>query len=388
MKILKWTAYVVFLLALFVAADHFSASYSAPFRVADNHYHHGLEPNIEVPDVWGNRTITLRTDSLAFKDRERRTVPLQSDKYRILNIGDSMVEGSGVPAAETLSSIMEDLLARNGRAVEVLNPSVASYSPRLDFFKLRYLLDEVKLKVNEVIVYIDPSDVQDEVLYRDFVPVPWDSAEFAGVRLESYLARNSFLFQTFIRQKHWRDVHALVASLYPKSDFTEQAHRYGPVQDDMTAEEARLVDSLRPIFDYVNPSAWWEQPEAFPKGWREERFGWFSDPKIMARWGDTGVALARIYIRRIVRLCRDHDLKLRLVIYPNGYLVNQVPTAAYEALWTELAKEEGVELINLFPLFRRESPDAARAKYYIPEDVHWNEAGHKLMGDGMFDALK
>lgn len=388
MKILKWAAYVVFLLALFVAADHFSATYSAPFRVADNHYHHGLEPNLEVPDVWGDRTITLRTDSLAFKDRERRTVPLQSDKYRILNIGDSMVEGSGVPAAETLSSIMEDLLARNGRPVEVLNPSVASYSPRLDFFKLRYLLDEVKLKVNEVIVYIDPSDVQDEVLYRDFVPVPWGSAEFAGVRLESYLARNSFLFQTFIRQKHWRDVHALVALLYPKSDFTKQTDRYGPVQDDMTAEEAKLVDALRPMLDYVNPSAWWEQPEAFPKGWREERFGWFSDPKIMARWGDTGVALARIYIRRIVRLCRDRDLKLRLVIYPNGYLVNQVPTAKYEALWTELAKEEGVELINLFPLFRRESPDATRAKYYIPEDVHWNEAGHKLMGEGMFDLLK
>lgn len=388
MKILKWATYVVFLLALFVAADHLSASYSAPFRVADNHYHHGLLPDLEVQDVWGDRTITLRTDSLAFKDRERRTVPLQSDKYRILNIGDSMIEGLGVPAAETLSAVMEDLAARSGRPVEVLNASIASYSPRLDFFKLRYLLDEVKLKVNEVIVYIDPSDVQDEVLYRDFVPVPWNSAEFAGVRLESYLARNSFLFQNFIRPKHWRSVHGLVNFLYPKSDFTAQADRYGPVKDEMAAEEARLIASLEPILGYVNPSAWWEQPEAFPKGWQEERFGWFSDPKIMARWADSGLALARIYVRRIVRLCREHNVKLRMVIYPNGYLVNQVPSERYEEIWISVAKEEGVELIDLFPLFRRESPDVTLAQYYIPKDVHWNEAGHKVMGEGVFDALK
>jgi hypothetical protein len=299
-----------------------------------------------------------------------------------------MIEGLGVPAAETLSAVMEDLAAKSGQPIEVLNASIASYSPRLDFFKLRYLLDEVKLKVDEVIVYIDPSDVQDEVLYRDFVPVPWDSAEFAGVRLESYLARNSFLFQNFVRPKHWRSVHQLVELLYPKSDFTAQADRYGPVKDEMAADEARLVASLEPILGYVNPSAWWEQPEAFPKGWREERFGWFSDPKIMARWADTGLALARIYVRRIVRLCREHNVKLRMVIYPNGYLVNQVPSERYEEIWTNLAKEEGVELINLFPAFRRESPDATLARYYIPKDVHWNEAGHKVMGEAVFEALK
>ncbi|MCW5736841.1 MAG: SGNH/GDSL hydrolase family protein [Enhydrobacter sp.] len=388
MKILKWTAYVVFLLALMIVADHLSAGYSAPFRVADNHYHHGLLPNLDVADVWGDRTTNLMTNSLAFKDRERRPVPLQSENYRILNIGDSMIEGLGVPAAETLSAVIEDLAAKSGRPIEVLNASVASYSPRLDFFKLRYLLEEVKLKVNEVIVYIDPSDVQDEVLYRDFVPVSRDSAEFTGVRLESYLARNSFLFQTFLRPKYWRSVHDLVGLLYPMSDFKAQADRYGPVKDAMAADEARLIASLEPILGYVNPSAWWEQPQAFPKGWQEERFGWFSDPKIMARWADTGLALARIYIRRIVRLCREHNVKLRMVIYPNGYLVNQVPSQRYEEIWTTIAKEEGVELINLFPSFRHESPDAARAKYYIPKDVHWNEAGHKVMGEGVFDALK
>ncbi|MEZ0230725.1 MAG: hypothetical protein ACAI25_19040, partial [Planctomycetota bacterium] len=67
------------------------------YRTASPLYHHGLLPNVSVDDArWGPLRYKFRTNSLGFRDRSVREVPLRSDKRRILFIGDSFTEGSGV----------------------------------------------------------------------------------------------------------------------------------------------------------------------------------------------------------------------------------------------------------------------------------------------------
>jgi hypothetical protein len=385
-RALIWTGYAVFLLALFVVADHLSATKYPDFRVPNHYYHHGLVPNATMLDVWGGRQSTVFTNSLALKDNAHREVSLKSPTHRVAVIGDSMVEGQGIPYADTFPALFEKKVRETGRAIELLNFGVASYSPRLSWAKTKYYLEQVGVTFDELNVFIDPSDAHDEVIYRNIFPVPRNSGENAARWTESYLVRNSLLFQLFGRPKYWYVVHNLVTGLYPEPP---RDSRYGQPQDDLTAEESRLMAELEPMLHRVNPGAWWEQMLMFfPSGWNRERFGWFSDAAIMERWGGRGVALEKIYLKRLIRLCRERGITVRLVIYPNGPLINEFDPTAYRAIWSAFAAEQKVPLLDLFPAFQKsgETGDQLFAKYYIPKDVHWNEAGHALMGQAFFDA--
>ena len=48
------------------------------------------------------------------------------------------------------------------KGTEVLNAGVASYSPIVYWSKMKFLVEEVKLKLDHVVVFLDVSDAEDE----------------------------------------------------------------------------------------------------------------------------------------------------------------------------------------------------------------------------------
>jgi hypothetical protein len=137
-------------------------------NIKDTHYHHGLEANYRGIVTWGTKNYIFHTNSLGFKDKNNRAVQLKNNKYRILFIGDSFTEGVGFPYDETFVGLIDQQL--NNSDYEVLNAGVASYSPKLYYFKIKYLIENVGLKFDELCVYFDISDVQDEIEYESFQP--------------------------------------------------------------------------------------------------------------------------------------------------------------------------------------------------------------------------
>src|SRR4051812_17983950 len=92
-RILRAMALFLYCLALFIG---FEFAYSAMtvtdpsrYRIFNPKYHHGLAPNFDGYDIWGNRSYRLLTNSLGFKDAEVREVAKQPGERRILLIGDS-----------------------------------------------------------------------------------------------------------------------------------------------------------------------------------------------------------------------------------------------------------------------------------------------------------
>jgi hypothetical protein len=84
-------------------------------------------------------------------------------------MGDSFVEGIGLDYDETFIGILDTMLKGSGREIETLNGGVLSYSPKLYYLKVEGLVDS-GLKVDHVIVFIDISDVQDEIVHERFRP--------------------------------------------------------------------------------------------------------------------------------------------------------------------------------------------------------------------------
>ena len=62
----------------------------------------------------------------------------------------------------TFVGIISEQLSRE--KIEILNASVISYSPIIYWRKIKYLIDDIGLKFDELVVFIDISDIEDEAL--------------------------------------------------------------------------------------------------------------------------------------------------------------------------------------------------------------------------------
>jgi hypothetical protein len=139
----------------------------AAFRTHHDVYHHGLKPNRNTLGKWGRRRYYhMVTNSLGFRDGQVREVELANDRHRILMMGDSFVEGLGVDWRDTFVGMMEKAL--DPSKTELLNAGVVGYSPALYAKKTAYLIEEVGLDVNEVYVFIDNSDIPNELVYESW----------------------------------------------------------------------------------------------------------------------------------------------------------------------------------------------------------------------------
>jgi hypothetical protein len=127
-------------------------------------FHHGLAPGRTSVERWGTLEYRLHTNSLGFRDAAPRDVPLRSDAHRVLFLGDSFVEGPGYDYERTLVGIVGERLS--GRGVECLCGGVASYCPIIYWRKAKHILEEVGLEVDEVVVFVDISDVWDSTRYH------------------------------------------------------------------------------------------------------------------------------------------------------------------------------------------------------------------------------
>ncbi len=134
---------------------------SEPEGVRHAFYHHTLKTYFQGNPQWGGESYALYTNSLGFRDGETREVALSGNRHRIVIIGDSFVEGIGCPYQETFAGIADRKL---DGTVEILNAGVVSYSPKLFYLKIKYLIDEIGLRFDELFVFIDISDIQDEIV--------------------------------------------------------------------------------------------------------------------------------------------------------------------------------------------------------------------------------
>jgi len=309
-------------------------------RIPHAVYHHGLMAGIETSSRWGDRTIPFATNSLGMKDRAPREIAIDGAGDHILFLGDSFTEGRGVTYEESFVGLVED---RGG--LPVLNGGVSSFSPRLAFLRARSLLEDSGLGVRAIVLFIDLSDLQDELIYERFEPRARSSASWHLYWVKKFLSGHSVLARNL--------------SLFEKSAL-------GQLEFD-----GKVFPELEPMYArFGDPS------------FRERRGTWTFFPD--TEWIPHGRQLILESARRLLDLCRRHDVRLVLAIYPwpqqvrAGQLDN-----AHTRTWTRFARNEGVPLLNLFRVFGEDG----KLELFIPGDIHWNAAGHRRVADELLPFL-
>lgn len=332
------------------------------FRAAHPYYHHGLLPNQDRVTSWGGDDYKLITNSLGFRDRRVHDVQLQSSKRRVVLIGDSMIEGLGVEFEDTITGRLQERWS--DRNVDVLNAGVVSYSPRIYELKTRYLLEKEGLKFDHLVVFIDISDIQDELFYEAFQPHQLDESN-----------KNP-------------------ASPHPQPGWWRRNSLTANYLERLRAPNKAINTSFRSDADI---HVWMESTEAYMNAERDPelgRFEWTLDESIYTEWGHKGLLLARTNMARLGELCRDHKIDMTVVVYPSPVQIfSNDRDSRQTRFWRAFCEESGHRFIDLFPMFIDHTyagPREIYQKYFIFGDVHWSPAGHQFVTEkiaGEFDVL-
>ena len=323
------------------------------FQISDPLYSHSLRPSYSTDvAVWGNARFPVRTNSLGFRDGSVRTVSRKTDKARrMVLIGDSFTEGIGLAWEDTFVG----MFARRAASFEVLNAGVLSYGPSVYFRKTAWLLDS-GYTFDELVVYIDVSDIQDEaVVYHEDAS---GAIVYDGYGID-YLAT--------VADPTWR---------LPAPAAGPDAPR-GP------------KEWLRSHLAYSN--LLYSLVKAKIHNQREPpkkllRSYWTVDPNIPG-YGELGVEggirKAMSYMDRLRALLAERGIALSVAVYPwPDQLEFDGENSRQVTIWRDWCQRSGcAHFIDHFPDFftyKREHPDW-RQRLFIPGDVHHSRAASELI---------
>lgn len=310
------------------------------FRVRDQIYHHGFKPNVSVDlEYWGPLAAPYRINSMGFRDRVVREVPLRSDKHRIVFIGDSFTEGIGIPYEKTFVGLVEEALAPRG--IEVLNAGAASYTPIIDYRRAKQLVEDVGLRFDELVVFIDIGDIQDETTYA------LDAQGNVSFKQNRWLKED---------RANWYQGKPAWLAGFPVYQFLRKN---------------TLV--LSTVYEYL---LLWSS-----RGPRRAA-AWTLEEPAFQEYGLEGLAKARKHMDLLADFAAAQGICLTVAVYPwpDQILANDRDSRQVR-FWSAWAEAKGVGLIDCFPSFFQGSGDEMVRREFIKGDIHWNQAGHRRVAE-------
>lgn len=311
----------------------------------DIRVHHGLSPNFEGPrEKWGPYEYRVTTNSLGLVDVRKREIPQRDQGSRILFLGDSFTFGLGVPYDTTFVNRVAQAMASRG--IEVLNGGVVSYSPKLYWLRAEDLIVRQGVAIDEIAVFIDVSDAQDEIVYEHFMP---------GLTLRN-MARATYVW--LLRHSYF--FHNNEALTYAVTMAIRKLTMKLPGPN--TDQVGILVDSEEAI---------------------EGRVRWVMGARDYDDWGRRGLELAAANMDRLIELARLRGIRLTLAVYPWPFMVGKPEYIERHAgFWRRFAGERGVPLLDLSPAFEqlvRDHPGTSIDAWFLADRAHWNPEGHGVV---------
>lgn len=306
------------------------------FRTNSTYYHHGTKPDQTELTKWFDE-YTIHTNSLGFFDASERDVSLKKNGKRFVFIGDSFTEGVGEPWENTFPGIVSKELAKEN--VELLNAGCISYSPKIYYLKMKYFLEK-GLEMDDLYVFIDISDVQDEIEYAYFKPaepVPY----LSDINLFFY--QNSFTYRYF----------------YEKHYYWQENPRH-------------------------KDSPYWEG------AFYPVRHLWSMDMHHYEKWGKEGLELSKKHMDQLYKLTQKYGVKLHISVYPWRMHILKMALGNIQVLfWQKFCEERGIDFINFFPDFINvENVEEKEKIWFVEGDVHWSKAGLAKMADSVINHFR
>lgn len=349
-------------------------------RIKHDIFHHTFSPNINVIKEHGKYGRSKQiTNSLGFRDKTNRKIFLNKSnqiKKRIVFIGDSVTEGIFLNYEDTFVGLIDKYFEKKN--IQVLNAGVVAYSPSIYFAKINYFLEQ-GLKFDELVVFIDISDIVDEAIWYDL-----------DLKKKRIIERKYLIRKNIIEKKEGeKHVHIVKRKLVflLKKDFYLTFFTLNLLHDiTFLTLNNFLAFYMKNIShtDIIN----------FIVSDDYSRDKWTINEKIYEKY-KVGVEMSLRNMSLLKKMCDKENVKLTIAVYP---LVSQVYYNDLESkqvkIWKKFSKENNIQFINFFPLFIDTIDESKNnriekiKKYYIVGDIHFNSLGNKMIADYFISNFK
>jgi lysophospholipase L1-like esterase len=320
---------------------------------------HTFLPGVAQRAVTANYDVAFRTNWLGYNDVEH-ALGKAPDRFRVLLLGDSFVEGMQVAPERHLARLLEGLAARDGRALEVVAMGISGYGQSHELATYEALGRAYAPDL--VIAFFCPND-----LWNNLVGVEGEEGPaIYRIDPDGTLVSN---------------IAALPET--PPTPGEYRKHERAPRFPGLRIARRLLRGSYRLAFGDARGAARAEAlnelPKAKPGGDRRGPRGIRPDQQAMFE------ALVAEMERRIVE--RDGHPLLSVTVSGNLF---RPSNRAYERMtsWVaEVFARHGVDNVALDPLFRERARREGRMPHW-ETDAHWNETGHAWVAEALYARLR
>ncbi len=406
-----WTFLAAFWVFLFATAEFAARRFYGDgfLTLVDSNVEHRRRPFTDVTRSWGSGVaFQLRTNSLGWRDsRPHHIVETRSQKKRVVLLGDSFVEGVGYNESETVSGQLQRLLGERGRDVEVLNAGMVSYSPVLEYQRLKTFLDD-GYHADVVAVFPDVSDPHDELFYRSRMRFRNDGEPdgFLGLKYRPFAV---FLWNTFALSRVFKQLRSgLKGFQTSRENDSIRPAQDGPVNRNVSTPTARWRELLAHPY---RPDQLWLLPDGVAGALRAN---WVYHEPSLSSWAQLGIRHTLDGLERLRVLCEAHKIPLIVVLYPwpNHLYVRNDPafydrlekrfpevlqtreliakkepmprTMIFEKAVVDWTRSAQVPVVDLFPrILNHPSAEAL----YIENDIHFNPMGHAVLAESLLNEV-
>lgn len=323
-------------------------------RIISKVYHHDLKPNVEVYETWGGKLKRkIITNSIGFRDSSKKEILENTEKTRILLIGDSFIEGSGYDYEHTFAGLLENELGNN---YEILNSAVESYSPSIYFKKTDFFLSQGYV-FDKALVFLDLSDIYDEL----FIKFDDNQNIISEIPKEKQTLERKIKNKIYSLGWFLRDHTLTFRIMYLISDKTEEIKNYLKLK-------LKASKSLnKSFFSTSRDDAIFYRMTHIDRG-----FWTFNEDKYLEV--SQGLAQSEKYLKKLFELLNQNKIESYLIIYPWPAQI-QYGDKKHSPFWENFSKSNNINFINLYDIFKSENNREFIFDNFIYGDIHWNKNG-------------
>ena len=307
-------------------------------------YHHTFGKN----KVFYKNGIKYFTDSYGFRNSSINN-PVQEYKRSILFIGDSFTEGIGLNFEDTFVGIIKKSLLKKN--IEVFNAARSSYSPIIYYKKIKFLIENEKINFDEVVIFLDISDVEDEAKN-------YDLDKNGNVITRSSLSKINY--NELGNQK-------IKVFLYENTTIIYLVSKFFYNNFLKNKKDKGKFDDLISL-DF-------------------QRDKWTINKEIYNDFGENGINLMLKYMNKLKEILEYNKIKMTVAVYPwPSQVYYEDVNSIHVKVWEEWSNKNNVKFINFFPTFvkkglSKKEKNKVLETFFIAYDVHFNKIGNQIIAE-------
>ena len=320
----------------------------------NRHYHHGIKKNLDTLTQYNIFQYKVCTNLFGMRSNCKK---IYNEKfYDVMFIGDSFTFGVGLNYEDTFVGLLENSIDK-----KVGNLGTQSYSPTLYYLKVKKFIED-GFKFNELIVFVDISDIEDEVSRREILQ------ELLNINLKKDVETNS-------------------KSKKQSLNINDQNQNIKKFTEKIFPLSYRLLFEIK-YFDLPQPK--------YRYLYSYQRSAWTYNPRLKEYDVELGISQSIQSMNLLYKFLKENNIKLSLAIYPYPNTLLYDKKDSYQVkIWKNFCEEKCLKFYNFFDQFyenkekltRKESLKLIK-KYYLKGDMHFNKLGNLLIYKKLINNFK